>query len=338
MNILVTGGAGFIGSHVVVELVESGYKPIILDNFDNSERSVIDQLQKLTGQTIKLYEGDFGNTDLIDQIIQTEHIDGVIHFAAYKAVEESVNNPLKYYKNNVSNLVSLLTSMEKYEVSNLVFSSSCTVYGEALELPIVESEPIKPATSPYGTSKQFDEKIIQDVTFSSKSLKSIALRYFNPIGAHPSGLIGELPIGVPSNLVPYITQTAAGIRDKIIIHGNDYPTPDGTCIRDYIHVVDLAKAHVKALEHLNKQPVKYNDEFNIGTGKGSSVLDVIKTFEETTNIKLNFEIGPRRSGDIISAYASVKKANDTLGWKSEFDLSKSLADSWNWQQKVNKNS
>lgn len=331
-NILVTGGVGFIGSHTVVELVAAGYNPVIVDNFSNSDRKVLDNLCAITGRSLNFYEQDFQDKVKLASLIDKEKIDGVIHFAAYKAVGESVSQPLKYYDNNIAGLVSLLEVLEEKGVSNLVFSSSCTVYGEPDNLPITESAPVKPATSPYGASKQMAETIIRDVTLASPKLRSLALRYFNPIGAHPSGKIGELPIGVPANLIPFVTQAAAGIRDALTVHGDDYDTPDGSCIRDYIHVVDLAKAHVKALEHIDLKPSGYYNFCNIGTGTGSSVLEVIHTFEKVNNVKVPYVVGPRRSGDIVQIYASVDYARELLGWKAEKTLSDALLDAWNWQQ------
>lgn len=333
-NILITGGAGFIGSHTLVELDSVGFHPIIIDNFSNSEKSVLRGLQKITGKKPKCYEGDYQDEVLLEEIIANEKIDGVIHFAAYKAVGESVEKPLKYFQNNVVGLVKLLEILEKNKISNLIFSSSCTVYGEAERLPLTEESPVKPAVSPYGATKQMCETIIRDSTEASRSLKSVSLRYFNPIGAHPSGLIGELPLGVPANLVPYITQAAARIRPELIVHGNDYPTPDGSCIRDYLHVVDLAKAHVKALEYLDEQKPKYYDVFNLGTGQGSSVLEVINTFQQATGQRVPYRIGPRRAGDTIQVYASVSKAQKMLGWKAQRSLSDSLSDAWRWQRKL----
>lgn len=327
-----TGGAGYIGSHTVVELTQAGYRPVILDNFSNSDRSVIDRLGQITGGSMAFYEQDFQDTDRLRSVIDTEKIDGVIHFAAFKAVGESVDQPLKYYGNNVGGLISLLKLLEDTPVKNMVFSSSCTVYGDPDSLPVTEDSPIKPATSPYGRSKQMDETILEDATKVSRSFNSVALRYFNPIGAHPSSLIGELPKGVPANLIPFVTQTAAGLRDKLIVHGDDYPTPDGSCVRDYIHVVDLAKAHVKAIEYVSRKGPSFYDLVNVGTGTGTSVLEVIRTFEEVTGEKLLYEIGPRRAGDVISTYASVDKANDVLGWKAEKSLAEALLDAWKWQQ------
>jgi UDP-glucose 4-epimerase len=335
-NILVTGGAGFIGSHTVVELVAAGYNPVIVDNFNNSEESVLERLKQITGRGIFCYRQNYQDKEALISVIEKASIDGVIHFAAYKAVGESVENPLKYFQNNVAGLITLLETLEEMGVPNLVFSSSCTVYGEADKLPLTEASPIKPAASPYGATKQMGEIIIKDTTLASKKLRSIALRYFNPIGAHPSALIGELPIGVPSILVPFITQTVAGWREELSVFGNDYPTLDGTCIRDYIHVVDLAKAHVKALEHLDKQSPQYFDVFNVGTGKGSSVLEVIQTFEQATGKKVPYKIGPRRPGDIIASYANAGKAKSQLSWQSEKTLRDALADAWRWQQTLQK--
>lgn len=336
MNLLVTGGAGFIGSHTVIELINAGHRPIIIDNFSNSEPFIIERLKKITGKKIISYDFDYGIKDKTREIIEKEKIDGVVHFAAFKQVGESVEVPLKYYSNNVSNLINLLALVQECLVKYFVFSSSCTVYGEPDSLPLTEDSPIKAPTSPYGSTKQMGENILRDTTRTSQQLRSISLRYFNPIGAHPSALIGELPIGVPANLVPFITQTAAGIRKSLTVHGNDYPTPDGTPIRDYIHVIDLARAHVGAIEYLiDKNPCFY-DVFNIGTGQGSSVLEVINTFETVTGIKLNYSIGARRNGDTSAVYASVNKAHKQLGWKAKETLSSSLADAWRWQKSLGK--
>jgi UDP-glucose 4-epimerase len=336
-NILVTGGAGFIGSHTVVELINAGYKPIIVDDFSNSEKSVIGNLEKITGQRIDFYEGEFQDRKLIREIASKHKLDGTIHFAAYKAVGESVEKPLKYYRNNVAGLVDLLELMEELGVDNLVFSSSCTVYGETDKLPLTEELPFKPAASPYGATKQMCEIIIRDTSVASRNLRSLSLRYFNPIGAHPTALIGELPISKPTILVPFITQTVAGWHDKLTVFGNDYPTPDGTNIRDYIHVVDLAKAHVKALEYVSGNKPGFYDVVNIGTGKGSSVLEVINTFESVTGQKVPYEIGDRRPGDIIASYASVEKAHKVLGWQAEKTLADALGDAWRWQKTLVKN-
>ncbi|HVX58899.1 MAG TPA: UDP-glucose 4-epimerase GalE [Candidatus Saccharimonadales bacterium] len=330
-NVLVTGGAGFIGSHTVVELASAGYRPVILDNFSNSDPSVIEKLESIIGSKISTYKGNFQDSKLLANIFSVEKIDGIIHFAAYKAVGESVEKPLEYYDNNVSGLISLLEFLRSRKISAFIFSSSCTVYGEPDKLPIKEDAPVKPAESPYGATKQMGEIILRDTTRSG-GLRSMALRYFNPIGAHPSAEIGELPRGVPANLVPFITQAAAGLRDELTVFGDDYPTPDGTCIRDYIHVVDLAQAHIKALEYVAAQPGHFYDVCNIGTGIGTSVLETIKTFEKITGQKVPYKIGPRRAGDVVAAYASVDKANKLLGWKAEKTLADALSDAWRWQQ------
>ncbi len=335
MNILVTGGAGFIGSHTVVELIAAGFEPIILDDFSNSDPKVLDRLESILGRKVKSYSANCNDADLLTKIFREEQIQGVIHFAASKAVGESVEKPLLYYRNNISALVTLLEAMTANGISNLVFSSSCTVYGQPETIPVTEETPVLPAASPYGNTKQVGEEIIRDTVASRPGLKALALRYFNPVGAHESALIGELPIGVPANLVPYVTQTAIGIRQKLMVFGNDYTTPDGTCIRDFIHVVDLAKAHVKALELLVKQTdVNYYDYFNIGTGTGTSVQELIDTFERVTGVKLNYEFAPRRAGDIMEIYAEVSKSRDVLGWKAEKTLDEALADAWRWQQQL----
>jgi len=333
-NILVTGGAGFIGSHTVVELVEAGYSPIIIDNFSNSNVDALNGIEQIVKRKIPCFNQDYQDKRKLSELFQKHSIGGVIHFAAYKAVGESVEQPLKYYSNNVAGLVTLLEVMHENNTQNLVFSSSCTVYGEPDVLPIKENAPVKPAESPYGATKQMCETIIKDTSRVGGGPRSLALRYFNPIGAHPSAKIGELPTGVPANLVPFVTQTAAGLRDSLTIHGNDYPTSDGTCIRDYIHVVDLARAHVSALRKLEKETDNYFDVCNIGTGKGSSVLDVITTFERVTRKKLPYTFGPRRDGDIVSTYADADKARKILGWQSEKTLEVALIDAWNWQKSL----
>lgn len=334
-NILVTGGAGYIGSHVVVRLHEEGFNPIILDNFSNSEKSVLQGLRKITGKDFVFYEGDILDSEILQKIFSDQSITGVIHFAAKKAVGESVAKPLLYYKNNVSGLVNVLESMLENSVSQLIFSSSCTVYGEPDQLPVTEASEKKPANSPYGNTKQIGEEIIEDTVKSGAPLKSISLRYFNPIGAHPSAEIGELPLGVPNNLVPFITQTAAGIREKLTVFGNDYNTPDGTCIRDYIHVMDLADAHVQAIKHLGEVSAEnYIDVVNVGTGTGNTVLEAIQAFEETSNLKLNYELGPRRAGDVEKVYAEVQKAQDLLNWKTRYSLKDSMRDAWSWQKRL----
>ena len=336
-KVLVTGGLGYIGSHTVVELQNAGFEVVIIDNLSNSSMEVLDGIIEITGK-IPLFEKiDLRQKSEVIQFFEKyQDISGIIHFAASKAVGESVENPLLYYENNLSTLIYLLQACNNYTIENFIFSSSCTVYGEPDKLPIDESAPIKKATSPYGNTKQISEEILND-SCKVSNLKSIALRYFNPIGAHDSSKIGELPLGIPQNLVPFITQTAAGLRDQLSVFGDDYPTEDGSCIRDYIHVVDLAKAHVVALERLLKDRNSSQFEtFNIGTGKGSSVLEVVNAFEKVTQQKLNYKIVNRREGDVISVYADTKKANDVLGWKAEKSMEESLLSSWNWEKKVRK--
>lgn len=335
MKILVTGGLGFIGSHTVVELQNNGFEVIIVDNLSNSSEKVLEGIENITG-----IKTSFENLDLREKNAVTAFFDkhqdikGVIHFAASKAVGESVENPLLYYENNINTLVYLLQELQKRDEANFIFSSSCTVYGQAEKMPITEDSAVQAAMSPYGNTKQIGEEIITEVAKVS-NIRSILLRYFNPIGAHPSAEIGELPLGIPQNLVPFITQTAIGLREQLSVYGNDYNTPDGTAIRDYIHVVDLAKAHVIALKRLleNKNLEKV-ETFNLGTGTGSSVLEVINAFEKVSNQKLNYKIVDRREGDITSAYANTDKANTVLGWKAQSTLEDSLASAWKWEQKI----
>jgi UDP-glucose 4-epimerase len=331
MNILVTGGAGFIGSHTVVALAEAGFNPVIVDDFSNSEPSVLAGLKNILGREVTCHVLDCNNYTAMRQIMHDEKIEGVIHFAAFKAVGESMHEPLAYYRNNLGSLFTLLDVMLAEGVSNLIFSSSCTVYGEPDVSPVTEQTPIKPANSVYGKTKQIGEEVLRDVA-AAKPLKCISLRYFNPIGAHPSGQIGELPRGVPSNLVPYVTQTAAGKRGALTIFGGDYPTSDGTCVRDYIHVVDLAEAHVAALQFALKSnlPSLY-DTFNLGTGKGNTVLELVKTFEEVSGKALPYSIGPRRAGDVVSVFADVTKATQQLGWTTQRTMKDALEDAWKWQ-------
>lgn len=335
-KVLVTGGAGFIGSHTVIELKEAGFEPILIDNFSNSERSVIDGLTSIMGETPVVIEGDCSDISLLRNVFNNHGpFEGVIHFAAYKAVGESVRQPLKYYQNNVLSTASLLEVMQEFNCSNLVFSSSCTVYGQPDSLPVTESTPFQKANSPYGYTKQVCERMITDITSAPEgSTKSILLRYFNPIGAHPSAAIGELPIGKPENLIPYITQTAAGLRDKVTVFGSDYDTPDGTCIRDYIHVVDLANAHVAALKFLANSEESCV-AVNLGTGRGNSVKEVIDTFIESTGQDCPHEFGDRRPGDVEQIYASASRAEELLSWKTKKDLREALVDAWRWQQKLN---
>lgn len=336
-KIIVTGGAGYIGSHTVVELLKEGFTPIIVDNFANSSPFVLEQLKKLTKHDIAFYNLDCNTQALEEVFIKEKNIEGVIHFAADKAVGESVVNPLKYYQNNVGSLVNIVGLMGKHNVNNLVFSSSCTVYGEPKTLPVTEEFPIQKASSPYGNTKQVCEEILTDVVNSGAEINVTLLRYFNPIGAHESGLIGELPNGVPNNLIPYITQTAIGKRECLTVFGDNYSTDDGSCIRDYIHVVDLSKAHIKALNlNMSKNKKGSIDVFNIGTGLGVSVLQLIQFFEEVSGLKLKYEIGERRSGDVEKIYAEATKAVDVLKWKSELTIKQALKDAWRWQQNLEK--
>ncbi len=336
MNILVTGGAGFIGSHTVVELYNAGHTALILDDFSNSDPSVLTGLKNILGFDVPFIQGNCKDYQLMSELFKTNTIDGVIHFAAAKAVGESVANPIKYYDLNVGSLVTLIQVMREFEVRKMVFSSSCTVYGEPDEIPVTEETPRKPATSPYGNTKTIGEDILRDTVASGEAFQFIALRYFNPIGAHPTAEIGELPNGVPSNLVPYITQTAIGIHNELTVFGDDYETADGSNIRDFIHVVDLAKAHVAAFNYLNKNSGGVFDVFNLGTGQGNSVLELVHTFEKVNNLKLNYKIGPRRPGDTVKIYGDVSKANRLLGWKTEKSLEDALEDAWRWEQKIAK--
>jgi UDP-glucose 4-epimerase len=337
-KILITGGAGYIGSHTAVALVNSGYEPVIVDNFSNSEKSALEGIKSILGREVKYYEVDCLDKTGMEKVFQENDFSGVIHFAASKAVGESTRLPLKYYSNNIDSLIILLELMAKYKVKDLVFSSSCTVYGQPKVLPVTEATPRQDAESPYGNTKKICEDILRDFILSGSESRIVALRYFNPVGAHPSAAIGELPIGVPANLIPFVTQTAAGIREKITVFGNDYDTPDGTCVRDYIHVMDLADAHVKALKYLSEQKGNFYDIFNVGTGNGNTVLEVIKTFEKVSGQKLNYEIGPRRTGDIEKVWANTDKINKVLGWEAKYSLEDSMRDSWNWQVKLGEKS
>ncbi len=332
-NILVTGGLGYIGSHTVVELMANNFTPIVVDNLSNAYENVLDGIEKITAQKPIFYAIDVNNKAALTEVFKAHAIDTVIHFAAYKAVGESVQEPLKYYKNNIGGLITLLEVMQENSVKNIVFSSSCTVYGEPDSTPVDEQTPIKPATSPYGNTKQIGEEILNECAYTN----TVSLRYFNPVGAHSSAYIGELPIGVPNNLVPFITQTAIGIREKITIYGNTYKTPDGTCIRDYIHVVDLAKAHVKAIEYIANNAHNHFEVFNLGTGKGNSVLEVIQCFETVNNVKLNYTIGNKREGDVEKVYANSHKANTILGWQSELDLEAMMHSAWQWEKALKGN-
>ena len=338
-KILVTGGTGYIGSHTTVELIEEGFEPIIIDNLYNSEAVVVDRIQKITGVKPHLEIFDLCDQEKLDRFIQKNNdISAVIHFAAYKAVGESVNKPLEYYRNNLLSLIYLLDIMKHHGIPSLVFSSSCTVYGQPEKLPVTENAPLQPATSPYGNTKQIGESIIRDTTVSDKNIKAISLRYFNPIGAHPSALIGELPRGIPENLVPFLTQTGYGIREELKVFGNDYNTPDGSCIRDYLHVVDLAKAHVIAIKRLIEGKSKTNYEvFNLGTGKGVSVLEAIKSFERVSGIKLKYKIVGRRAGDIEKIWANPSFANKELGWKTLSSLDEAMKTAWDWEKMFRNN-
>jgi UDP-glucose 4-epimerase len=337
MKILVTGGLGFIGSHTVVELQNEGFEVVAIDNLSNSSISVLDGIEKISGKKLIFEQMDLRDKKSVQDFFKKHsNVAGVIHFAASKAVGESVENPLLYYENNINTLVYILQELQQKPEANFIFSSSCTVYGQAETMPITENASIQPAISPYGNTKQIGEEIINEVCKIS-TINSILLRYFNPIGAHPSAEIGELPIGVPQNLIPYITQTAIGLRKELSVYGNDYSTIDGTCIRDYIHVVDLAKAHVIALQRLlNKKNLEKVETFNLGTGTGSSVLEVIYAFEKVSNKKLPYKIVNRREGDVISAYANTDKANKILGWKAQSTLEESLASAWKWEIKISK--
>lgn len=334
-RIVVTGGLGFIGSHTVVELINAGHEAIIVDDLSNTTAGVLNGIEKISGVRPIFERVDLKNKSEVQDFFGRYHdLDGIIHFAAFKAVGESVYKPLEYYENNLGSLVYILQEMRDLEIDNLIFSSSCTVYGEADELPITENSPVKAAMSPYGNTKQVGEEIIIDA-IEAYGFNAISLRYFNPIGAHPSAEIGESPLGVPLNLVPYVTQTAAGVREQLSIFGSDYETRDGTNERDYIHVVDVAKAHVVAVERLVQKKNESNYEyFNLGTGTGSTVLEVVQSFERVSNSKLNYKIVERRRGDVTAAFADTTKANEILGWKAEKTLDDAMADAWRWEKKI----
>lgn len=334
-KILVTGGLGYIGSHTVVELLESGFEVVVIDDLSNSTIEVLDGIQQITGRRPEFVQMDLRvKQDVVGFFKEHKDISGVIHFAASKSVGESVENPLLYYENNLHTLVYLLQQCIEYNIKDIIFSSSCTVYGEPDSLPISEDSEVKVAVSPYGNTKQISEEVLSDVC-NTHDINVISLRYFNPIGAHDSAQIGELPIGIPQNLVPFITQTAAGIREKLSIFGDDYPTSDGSCIRDYIHVVDLAVSHVAAMKRLlNKQNRSNYEVFNVGTGEGTSVFEVLRSFEKVNGIKVNHQVVSRRPGDVISVYADTTKANEVLGWKAERSLDEALASAWKWEKKI----
>ncbi|WP_061868340.1 UDP-glucose 4-epimerase GalE [Prevotella intermedia] len=336
-TILVTGGTGFIGSHTTVELQEAGYDVVIVDNLSNSKIEVLDGIEKITGIRPAFEEVNLEDKEATERVFQKyPNIEGIIHFAASKAVGESVEKPLMYYRNNVVSLINLLEMMPKYNVKGIIFSSSCTVYGQPNQenLPVTEDAPHQKATSPYGNTKEINEQIIYDYIHSGAAIKSIVLRYFNPIGAHPTAHIGELPNGVPNNLIPFVTQTAMRIREQLTIFGNDYSTEDGTCIRDYIYVVDLAKAHVAAMARVLDKETDKIEYFNIGTGSGNSTLEIVTTFEKATGVKVNWKFGPRREGDIEKIWGDCTKANTVLGWKADTPLEDVLASAWKWQQKL----
>ena len=333
-KILVTGGAGYIGSHTVVELANAGFEPIILDDLCNSSEFALKGIEKILGYSPEFHKIDLLDYTQLENFLSQTEIHATIHFAAYKAVGESVLNPLKYYRNNLDSLINLLFLL-KDKSRNFIFSSSCTVYGQPDHLPVTEESAFQKAESPYGFTKQVGERILSD-SVKSEKYKVIALRYFNPVGAHPSSFIGELPLGVPQNLVPFITQAAIGKRASLTVYGNDYPTPDGSCIRDYIHVVDVAKAHVKACQHLLQNPINESEQgifeyYNLGTGKGNSVLEVIQTFERVNGLKLPYHIGPRRPGDVIQIWGDVQKAQKYLGWNAELDLENMMETAWKWE-------
>lgn len=337
-NILVTGGAGYIGSHTVVQLIEKGYTPIIVDDFRNSQKSVLENLEKITGTKIPCFSFDICDKKLLNEQLNGQQIDGIIHFAAYKAVGESTEQPLMYYHNNIQGLINVLEWAAEHHVKQFIFSSSCTVYGEPKGIKeVTEETESGNANSPYGQTKVIGEQILKDFKKSGANLSILALRYFNPIGAHPSGLIGELPVGKPNNLLPFITQTAIGKLSELTVFGNDYPTSDGTCIRDYIHVTDLADAHVKGLEFLNTSHPPEVEFINIGTGKGTSVLEMIETFESVSGEKLAWKFGPRRAGDVVEIYANALKSKKQLKWEAQLSIRDAVRDAWNWEQQLKKN-
>ncbi len=332
-HVLVTGGAGYIGAHTVVELVQAGFKVTVVDNLERSDYKIIEGIEAITKTNVDFHKIDCLDFSALDGLFIQNKFSSVIHFAAYKSVNESVTEPISYYKNNLESLITLLEVMKKHHVRDLIFSSSCTVYGQPDVIPVDETAPFKRAESPYGATKQVCERILEDA--ATVGFRVISLRYFNPIGAHESALIGELPIGVPNNLVPYVTQTAAGVREKLTVFGSDYDTPDGSCLRDFIHVVDLAIAHVKAIQYVQQHKEQNLFEaFNVGTGVGVSVLELVKKFIEVTGMNLNYTIGPRRAGDIEKVYANPTKINNAFGWKTRYSLGESLLHAWNWEKKL----
>lgn len=335
-KVLVTGGAGYIGAHTVVELIEAGYDVVIVDDLSRSDKTLLEGIEKITGKSVNFYRGDCRDKSFMAQVFKSAGpIASVLHFAAYKSVGESVENPLLYFDNNLNSLIVLLQTMLEYGVKDLIFSSSCTVYGQPDVIPVNEEAPFKKAESAYGSTKQICEHILKDV--APKGLRIVSLRYFNPIGAHPSALLGEIPLGTPNNLVPFITQTAAGIREKITVFGNDYDTPDGSCIRDFIHVVDVGIAHVKAMQYLeSKTDSSVCEAFNLGTGVGVSVLQLIERFIAATKVNVPYVVGPRRPGDVVKVFADPTKVNKTLGWKTKFSLDESLVHAWQWEKRIRK--
>ncbi len=330
-KVIVTGGAGFIGSHTCVELIAAGLLPVIVDDLRNSDERVLEGLQRITGRELPFHRIDCNDTEKLDRVFAQEKPVSAIHFAADKAVNESVHKPLMYYHNNIGSLVALLQVMRKHKVKDLVFSSSCTVYGASKDLPVTEHSQVGEAASPYGYTKVVCERLLRDVSAADAGLRVAMLRYFNPVGAHPSALIGELPIGVPNNLVPFIAQAAAGVREQLTVFGNDYPTRDGSCIRDFIHVVDLAKAHVAALRWMARQQAPVLEVFNLGTGEGNTVLEAVQTFERVNGVKVPYVIGPRREGDVMAMYADTTKSREVLGWETGLTLADALKDAWRWQ-------
>ncbi len=332
-HVLVTGGAGYIGAHTVVELLQAGFKVTVVDNLERSDYKIVEGIETITKTKVDFHKLDCLDFSSMDNLFSQNKFSSVIHFAAFKSVNESVAEPISYYRNNVGSLVTLLEVMKKHNVRDLIFSSSCTVYGQPDIIPVDETAPFKRAESPYGATKQMCERILEDA--ATIGFRVVSLRYFNPVGAHESTLIGELPLGVPNNLVPYVTQTAAGVREKLTVFGSDYNTPDGSCVRDFIHVVDVALAHVSAIHYLNKQaPGNFFEPFNLGTGVGVSVLELVKKFMEVTGITLSYTIGPRRPGDIEKVFADPRKINAAFGWKAKYGLGESLLHSWNWEKKI----
>ena len=338
-KILVTGGCGYIGAHTILDLIENGFEPVCVDNNSRSTTTLLEGIKNITGKPVKNYKVDLCNFDDTYAVFQeNDDIEGIIHFAAFKAVGESVEKPLMYFENNLTSLINILKCTKEFNVPNFIFSSSCTVYGSPDEIPVTEQTPQKPAESPYGATKQMGEEIVREATRDGDT-KSILLRYFNPVGAHPSALIGEMPFGKPQNLVPAITQTAIGKIKQLTVHGDDYSTRDGSCVRDYIHVCDIAHAHTLALQYLiNKENTSACEIFNLGTGNGITVLEVIKSFEKVSGVKLNYTIGPRRPGDIIAIYANNSLAKDTLKWETKFSLDEMMSTAWKWEQKLKSDS